>query len=106
MGWRRWQLYFWNSLFLFTGTVIFALFVAVILFSVVVVFAFTGTVVFDYFLFQNFLKLLGEWGGLPVRAKPHEPVYAYMYIERLIYQPVFTEISTSSFFSTKKTYFI
>ena len=33
------------------------------------------------FLFQNFLKLLGEWGCLPVRAKPHEPVYAYMYMK-------------------------
>ena len=49
------------------------------------------------FLFQNFLKLLGEWGCLPVRAKPHEPVYAYMLYVRTKYQPVYNEISTSSF---------
>ena len=30
------------------------------------------------FFHSNFL---GEWGGLPVRAKPHEPVYAYVYMK-------------------------
>ena len=40
-------------------------------------FIFTGIVSF-YFYWNSLFFLsnfLGEWGGLPVRAKPHEPVY-------------------------------
>lgn len=34
----------------------------------------------SYFFISNFLKHFeGELGCLPVRAKPNEPVYAYMY---------------------------
>ena len=67
---------FWNSFFCFCNNFLF----------VAVSFAFTGTVSFIFcsscfwllFYFKTF-KLSGEWGGLPVRAKPHEPCISYMY---------------------------
>ena len=42
------------------------------------------TVSFDYcssnFFLSKLFKIFGEWGGLPIRAKPHEPcicIYVY-----------------------------
>ena len=63
----------------FTGTVCF------IFTGTVFIFTFTGTVCFIFtgtvFIFTFTFKLSWVSGAPPVRAKPHEPVYAYMYMK-------------------------
>ena len=77
-------LFYWNSFFYFCSSFLFVIvsfcFYWISLFFVFWTSFLSVTVAVIYFLFQNFFKLLGEWGGAREGQAPRT-MYIHMYMK-------------------------